>query len=247
MVIGSYHFHNTTTASTYSDAFVAKYDSSGNLQWAKQGSGNKSDFGFHFAIDIAGNVWLAGGSLSTTVTLDTAHIAIPTSLMNDASFLVEFDPYGNVKYRSALSCGGDDYLGIGTDSHGNIYIAGDFMGGPNYIGPDTITAIGSETFFLAKLGHIIDPSTLETKVLAGNIDILLFPNPARNEVTLKISGTGYSSSVVRISNSIGQAVKTIALTGSTTTINTSDLPSGLYLCSITIDDETTVRKIAITH
>src|SRR6266568_279074 len=42
------------------DAFLAKYDASGNLLWAKSGGGSYEDFIFGNAVDGAGNCYVSG-------------------------------------------------------------------------------------------------------------------------------------------------------------------------------------------
>src|SRR5436309_1729298 len=51
----------TNSASTNSpDIFVARYDSAGNLLWAKQAGGADADSGYAIAVDTASNSYLSG-------------------------------------------------------------------------------------------------------------------------------------------------------------------------------------------
>lgn len=42
------------------DAFLAKYDLNGNIQWVKGGGGNASDYGYDIAIDSVNNIYFTG-------------------------------------------------------------------------------------------------------------------------------------------------------------------------------------------
>ena len=59
----------TLTAIGNSDIFLAKYDSSGALLWAKGMGGSGSDLGAEVEVDAAGNI-LVTGRFSTSVDFD---------------------------------------------------------------------------------------------------------------------------------------------------------------------------------
>ncbi len=52
------------------DFFIVKYDSLGNVLWAKSGGGNGNDFLFGLAIDVDGFINLSGVSIDSTITYD---------------------------------------------------------------------------------------------------------------------------------------------------------------------------------
>jgi len=133
-------------------SYLAKYDSQGNLEWAK------SDSGFPIAysgpssvcVDAAGNSYLAGG-FDDTVYFDSFRLI-------DKGFgdmyLVKRDSMGNVLW--AKSYGTDsssDYAtGVTTDLNGNIYIAGTFGYTSIIFGSDTLyNAVWAYSVFLVKL------------------------------------------------------------------------------------------------
>ena len=49
----------TNTSATHSDIFVAKYDSSGNVLWAKKANGSGDEFGNSVSTDASGNIFIA--------------------------------------------------------------------------------------------------------------------------------------------------------------------------------------------
>src|ERR1035437_397511 len=69
--------------------------------WAKSGDGTNDDGAYSIATDASGNVFIAGGFSSPTITFGTY------TLTNNGSydmFLVKYDPSGNVMW--AKSAGG---------------------------------------------------------------------------------------------------------------------------------------------
>ena len=118
------------TAVLYGDAFVAKYDSSGNYLWAKRFGDTSSDFGKAVDVDSSGNVYVAGtfGGVvdfdpdpSTTTNL--------TSAGSDDVFVVKFASDGTLVWARGVGGSGYDIAeGLAVDSTGNAYIAGYFTG-----------------------------------------------------------------------------------------------------------------------
>jgi hypothetical protein len=80
----------------------------------------------------------------------------------------------------------------------------------------------------------------------NNYHTLLFPNPTTNELT--ISTTILQPYTITLINTFGQTVKTILATKQEQTINTTNIPAGVYTISIT--DESGNRyneKVIIVH
>jgi hypothetical protein len=109
-----------------SDAFVAKLDPNGAFLWNTFLGGNYGDSGIGIAVDGSGNVYIAGGSLTSW-----GNPIRSFSGYSDA-FVAKLDPSGVLLWNTFL--GGDnrddgspiDYgEGIVVDGSGNVYIAGD--------------------------------------------------------------------------------------------------------------------------
>lgn len=117
-------FQNTYSGGR--DAFIVKFDSSGNRIWATYYGGNNSDSGEGIVIDDLGNVYLAGYT-NTNIASIIASDGFQNIFgggSNDA-FLVKFDSFGNRIW--ATYYGGTD-SDVGTsldiDNNGNIYLGG---------------------------------------------------------------------------------------------------------------------------
>jgi hypothetical protein len=118
------------------DAFVAKYDATGNLQWTRQVGSSASDVGNGIAADHLGNVFITGytsGSLSG-----------PNAGNNDA-FVAKYDAAGNLQWTRQLGTSASDVSnGVSADGLGYVYITGSTAGSIG--GPSA----GSNDAFVAK-------------------------------------------------------------------------------------------------
>ena len=90
-----------TNSGVYSDIFVVKYDSSGNVVWAKNTGGTNEDKGYGIAVDAIGNSYVTGWFSSSTITFGSTTL---TNSGSDDIFVVKYDSSGNV--MRAKSAGG---------------------------------------------------------------------------------------------------------------------------------------------
>lgn len=118
------------SSSGSSDVAIAKYDSNGNLTWAKKIGGPNTDIINGIAVDGLGNVYTTGYFMdladfdpsAATYTLAT------NSGINDA-FVLKLDASGNMVWAKDLG-GTANTLpkSITLDASGNIYTTGEFTG-----------------------------------------------------------------------------------------------------------------------
>jgi len=137
---GSVKFGNDTITTTGSntEAFIVKYDSNGNVLWAK--SANAANLrcvssSFSVATDNKGNSYITGNFIDS---INFGAFKIVTK--GGDAFLVKYAPNGNVLWaRSSKEISGGvgiEAFSVATDKSCNIYISGRFS--------DTIS-FGSQT------------------------------------------------------------------------------------------------------
>jgi hypothetical protein len=136
------------------DIFIAKYDASGNLIYAKSIGGVSSDYLYSMVIDAVGNVYITG-SFSGTADFDPgAGTANLTSAGDGDIFIAKYDASGNYVYAKAI--GGAYYdrgNSIAIDASGNAIITGLFYGTADFDpGPGTanLSPVGDADIFIAK-------------------------------------------------------------------------------------------------
>ena len=127
-------------------AFLAKYDSSGTVQWVRRGEGSGRG---ENVCSYPGGVYLLGGFTSTAIGFGSTTLSSPGA--PDPMFMVNYDVSGNVIYATELSSGGDDAVAGAVDGACNLYITGDYIPDPFIIGTITLPHTGLENAFTAKL------------------------------------------------------------------------------------------------
>lgn len=138
-----------TTTLTHRGMFLVKYDTSGNVIWAKDASGNGTFNydSFTITVDESGNIYVAGHFYGSTVTFGTI------TLSNQGLFIVKYDSNGNVLWaKDAL--GNAEVYSIKSDFFGNIFAVGGFRGGSLILGTTTLMNANNSSFaddiFIAK-------------------------------------------------------------------------------------------------
>ena len=146
------------------DAFLAKYDTSGTIQWQRILGGANYDFGIGIAADSSGNAYLtgytdsqgagnndvliakydtsgtiqwqrilggAGADLAFAVTVDSSGNSYVAGRTDGAGaggndgLITKYDTSGTIQWQRILGgVGGERLNGIAVDSSGNVYVAG---------------------------------------------------------------------------------------------------------------------------
>lgn len=101
--------------SGYSDAFIAKYNAEGTLEWTQQLGGNGYEESDSIATDLYGNVYIAGH------THGIPNADYSTGLK---ALLAKYDTNGNLLWTLANKTGERYAYGVATDAIGNVYITG---------------------------------------------------------------------------------------------------------------------------
>ncbi len=123
------------TNAGYEDAFLAKYNSDGNLQWTRQMGTSSTDYSFSVAVDNAGNAFISG---STEGDLDGVNAGYWDA------FVTKYDTDGNVVWTRQLGSPSLDFSSsVAVDGSGDVFIVGDTegdLGGVNAGGRDVFLA-----------------------------------------------------------------------------------------------------------
>ncbi len=128
--IGSYTIANADPTGLTSDMFIAKYDSNGNVQWARGAGGVKTDYLRAMTVTPSGKSCIAGTFYSPSMTFGSTTIT-DTSALGQQIFIAMYDASGNPIWaesagknvlsspRSWASC-------LAADKSENIYLTGSF-------------------------------------------------------------------------------------------------------------------------
>jgi hypothetical protein len=139
---------------TSHDAFVVKYDSSGNPLWARRIGGTLAEIAWSVATDSSGNVIVTGQYASNPLNIYAANgttVSFTLSQVGNSDvFVVKYDSSGNPIWARKIGGFSNDIgYSVCTDSSGNIIVTG--QGGSN---PLNIYAADGTTvsFTLSQVG-----------------------------------------------------------------------------------------------
>jgi hypothetical protein len=118
---------NLSSPSNY-DAFIAKYDSAGNYQWAAQINGAGNVVGNGIAADTFGNIVVTGQYATGGADFDPGPGVYSITSASMDMFVLKLRNDGSFVWANSVHPGGNDRgLDIATDGYGNVYTTGDFF------------------------------------------------------------------------------------------------------------------------
>ncbi|MDJ1479528.1 SBBP repeat-containing protein [Cytophagaceae bacterium YF14B1] len=180
---GTGTFQTTVLSSAgNNDIFIAKYDSTGQLLWAKIAGCTGQAAALDIAIDLSGNPYITGyffGSITFGTTTMTTHDK------GLAMYVAKYNADGDLQWAQKAS--GDGSISaesIALDKSGNIYITGSFHTNATF-GTITLTSTGY-TVFIAKYtpsGTLLWVKTAGDELASYGKDIAV-----DNEGTVYITG-----------------------------------------------------------
>ena len=259
VIVGSFVFNNDfDPGSGYhgitadgGDAFVLKLDSAGNFLWVNNFRGPGNDIARSVAIDSNDLIFVAGHFEILTdfdAGLNSQYYMEADSgsgtYRRDA-FVVKLGQAGELMFAKRI--GGpeiDNGLAVGLDSVNNVYFMGNFQDTVDF-DPGAGTNVmhcfcigtGATNFFVVKLSS---SGLLNLPELTpASAHILIYPNPATDELTIKTEGQYQSYT---ISNSLGQQVLKANLATNEIRVDIRNIPPGLYYLNISGESGTEVRK-----
>ncbi len=131
------------TSAGQADLFLAKYDPSGNVLWAKSAGGRGDDRGVALKTDVSGNSYITGFYTNDSISFGSVIISDEAV---DNSFVAKYDTDGNVVWAQGLGadCEAEDLAVFNS----NIYVCGTFKADTLNYGSSSLICEGSTDFFL---------------------------------------------------------------------------------------------------
>ena len=223
----------------YYDTFLAKYDASGSVLWAKRAGYADADVGYSVAADAAGNAYLTGSFSSPTIIFGATTLtnANNNGYLSDI-FVTKYDVSGNEAW--AIRVGGSSSESANSnvvDASGNIYVAGGFNSSTVSFGSTTLPSAGQQDVFLAKLdGSIVT----EVNKLSNSSNISIFPNPTNGKFT---TNSEEKISAIEIENVLGEKIYPSSINLNKSEIDLISQPNGVYFISIKTENGVINKKI----
>ncbi len=244
VVFGADTIQNTNTNA---NIFIVKYDMNGNVIWTK-GFGNTGiDHGSFVTTDSFNNLFIGGFFTGTSIVFDSFSLTNTANGSPDI-FITKLDSLGNVTWAKSAASQGDDYLNsIGVDILGNIFTTGYYHASSIVFDNDTLFnpnfSSANYYIYLAKINESI--STNITPSLILSVDLNIFPNPAKNSIT--ISQTEPSFNKYEIYSLNGKLVKESKINGILQKVDLTGYAEGMYIVKLIGNQKVELKKIVITE
>jgi len=126
-IFGLGEANQTTLSGADNEIFVAKYNPSGGLVWAKSAGGTSWDGGYSIAVDGVGNCYVTGGFTNSATfgageVNETALFGVSVS----GIFVAKYSPSGALAWAKGASSSSSNGNEIAVDGAGNSYVIGYF-------------------------------------------------------------------------------------------------------------------------
>ena len=198
-----------TKAGGYCDVFIAKYNATGNILWAKSVGGTGTDVGNGISTDISGNVFITGQFDSPTIMFGS--IALTNGGVTSTIYIAKYDATGNVlwaKSSTGTVSNPTNGYSVSTDISGNAFITGYFKSPSITFGTTTLTNvdIAGSTYdiFLAK--YDASGNVLWAKSAGGTSFEESYSVSSDINGNVFVTGDFYSSTIVFGSTTLTNAV-----------------------------------------
>lgn len=210
---------STTSLANYNagtnDIFVAKLNTSGVVQWAKQIGSLSYEYFASLDVDRFGNVFVGGFFRGPELYIgnDTLYHSVG-GLYSDI-FITKLNPSGNPLWAYASGGTNDDQCtGVGVDYLGNCYIQGYFSSNNMTLGAFTLNSIGnSANPYLSKICSPTSKSLTQTACASYTLNSTTYTNSGVYTQTL--TNQAGCDSVITLNLTINPS-PTVSNTGTTT-------------------------------
>jgi hypothetical protein len=201
------------THTGWADAFVAGYDASGKVQWAKSCGGPEVDRARGIGTD-GSNIYITG-QFGLSAAFDSFSV---TGADSSDIFFASMDNAGN--FLGAASVGGvaDSLETLGYESgnaicadvNGDAYATGSLLDGGTF-GSKSFGKYGRTDIFVTKISQLTGVGINELENSKSNISV--YPNPSNGKCTVQSkSDHGYFGTLA-VYNVLGEKIYTANLSG----------------------------------
>ncbi len=236
---------NNKYGNSYS-SFIVKFDSVGNILWAKLIRGDTYDLAPSISVNDSNQLYVTGSFESDSIVFGTT-ILTKTGNYSYTSdiYIVKYDSSDSVLWAKLVGGIYSEFSNdISIDANENIYITGSFSSPSISFGATNLTNSAASinntdmAIFVAKLGTNIGMAVETNSINTINI----FPNPFSYTTTIK-TNVFLTDASITVYNINGQVVKKITgISGNEITLYRDNLPDGIYLLHLTENNSVIVSE-----
>ncbi|MFN8144542.1 MAG: T9SS type A sorting domain-containing protein [Bacteroidia bacterium] len=235
-----YLLNNTSTE----NAFLAKYDSSGQVEWVKYFGGNNMDIATSIAINRDDGPTITGFFASTSISIDGT-ILQNDSIYSSDIFLTSFDSLGNKIYAIRYGgTGSEEGYGVYISNDGTMYLNGHFSSDPLILNNVMVSnSTHSYDVFFAKSDLILSSKSMATNDEINLVNVSPNPNSGHFQIDSsdpieKIIVSDLPGRIVYEKNYSGTITKNIS-------INLSE--NGMFFIQAQMKGETCTSRVIVSR
>ncbi|MCC6412036.1 MAG: hypothetical protein IT270_10280 [Saprospiraceae bacterium] len=216
------------------DAFLAKYDSTGALVWAKPFGSDGNDIGNAVSIDASGRLYCTG-QFMFTVGFDGMEL---TGTGDLDVFVGCFSALTgeNIWVKQVGGIAADECFSLCADNENHLYAGGFFREKATFGEVAELMSKGNADAFVVRLESV----TTGTNSVSALPEPRLFPVPASNVLNVDWPGEELSYTVLDVQGRV-------VLTTNHPAINVSTLDNGVYGLLVQHGVEVVLRKFVVAH
>jgi hypothetical protein len=224
----SFVLNNVDTNSATSDMFLARYDTSGSVDWATSagGIGNDMSRGIGY---ISGNLYLSGHFAGDTILFPSVILTNSNTDNTEDIFVCKYDTIGNNVWAVKTGGSGRDFAtDISVSTPTRLFVSGQFDSPSLTFGstaPLSNTSAGTLATFIARLNTPLPTSISEQEKL----HIKCYPNPSNGNINFDGLEIG---SLIRILDGTGKLICEKDVSGVFISIDMVRFSSGIYFFQI---------------
>jgi hypothetical protein len=250
---GNYLIENKANVNSYTNAFIAKYDTSGNAIWVKESLGKGYTCGNGIS-STNNNIYITGYFTTDTLLFDSHFITDDTLGRNNA-FVAKYNSDGIALW--ALNSKGKEQIGNAIYSFPNdssVYITGYFLNDTSTFGNKLLIDTNSnhnQDVFVAKISsRSTDTSTIKMNTLELPLPLScssIYPNPFITETKI-LADKKFTDATLTLYDILGQEIKTMKnISAESIQLERENLQSGIYILYLQEDSIKMTCKIIITN
>jgi hypothetical protein len=251
--VTGHHGSSSSQQVAFSDYWIVKLDTIGNIQWQKSYGGNSVDEAYSVQQVGDGGYIVAGYSASIDGDVSENH-----GPYNYPDYwVIKINVVGNIVWQKALGGAGYDIAtSIGETKDGGCILSGysdsqdgdvtGYHGNPNYGG-------GDYDYWIVKLSPIADAVNEKPANTPAQLSLTQnYPNPFSGMTNIEYGIPNEEHVTLKVYNALGEEVATL-VNGNVTagthnvTFDSSGLPGGVYFYKVSAGESILMNKMFIVR